>query len=76
LAEAETHLTTALSIVKVAEVPLAAWRVYASAAKLYEQLRQPAKAEIYQRRSANVRLKLAASLDETDPLRRLIVGLG
>jgi tetratricopeptide (TPR) repeat protein len=75
-AEAETHLTTALGLVEAAEVPLAAWRVYASAAKLYEQLRQPAKAAIYQRRSADVRLQLAASLDETDPLRRSIGGLG
>jgi tetratricopeptide (TPR) repeat protein len=76
LAEAETHLTTALGLVEAAEVPLAAWRVYASAAKLYEQLLRPAEAEIYQRRSADVRLKLAASLDETDPLRRSIGGLG
>ena len=76
MAEAETHLTTALGLIVAAEVPLAAWRVYASAAKLYEQLLRPAEAEIYQRRSADVRLKLAASLDETDPLRRSIGGLG
>ncbi|MDQ3831440.1 MAG: transcriptional regulator, partial [Candidatus Tectomicrobia bacterium] len=76
LAEAETHLTTALGLVEAAEVPLAAWRVYASAAKLYEQLLRPAEAAIYQRRSADVRFQLAASLDETDPLRRSIVGLG
>ncbi len=72
LAEAETHLTTALGIVEAAEVPLAAWRVYASAAKLYEQWRRPAEAEIHRRRSAEVRLQLAASLDDTDPLRRSI----
>jgi tetratricopeptide (TPR) repeat protein len=76
LAEAETHLTTALSLIEAAEVPLAAWRVYASAAKLYERSLRPAEAEIYRRRSADVRLKLAASLDETDPLRHSIVGLG
>jgi tetratricopeptide (TPR) repeat protein len=76
LAEAETHLTPALGLVEAAEVPLAAWRVYASAAKLYERSLRPAEAEIYQRRSANVRLQLAASLDETDPLRRSIGGLG
>ncbi len=56
-----------------AALPLAAWRVYATAAKLCEQLRKPADAEIYQRRSDEVRLQLAASLDEADPLRRLIV---
>jgi hypothetical protein len=76
LAEAEMHLTTALGLVEAAEVPLAAWRVYASAAKLYEQLLRPAEAAIYQRRSADVRLQLAASLDKTDPLRHSIGGLG
>ena len=74
LAEAETHLTPALGLVETAEVPLAAWRVYASAAKLYERSLRPAEAAIYQRRSADVRLQLAASLDETDPLRRSIGG--
>ncbi|MGH8551174.1 MAG: hypothetical protein ACRERU_21720, partial [Methylococcales bacterium] len=69
LAEAETHLITALGLVEAAEVPLAAWRVYGSAAKLYERSQRPAEAAIYQHRSADVRLKLAASLDEIDPLR-------
>jgi DNA-binding winged helix-turn-helix (wHTH) protein/tetratricopeptide (TPR) repeat protein len=69
LAEAERHLATALGLVEAAEVPLAAWRVYASAAALYEQLQRPAEADIHRRRSAEVRLQLAASLDETDPLR-------
>lgn len=76
LAEARTHLTAALGLVEAAEVPLAAWRAYASAAKLYEQLLRPGEAAIYQRRSADVRLQLAASLGESDPLRRSIVGLG
>jgi tetratricopeptide (TPR) repeat protein len=68
-AEAERHLTTALGLVEAAEVPLAAWRVYASAAKLCGRQGRQDEADAYRQLSRTVIQRLADSLDGSDSLR-------
>jgi len=67
---ANVSITTALGTIEEVEVPLAAWRVYRSAAKIFRLLGRLAEAEAYRRRSRAVILELAHSLEPGDPLRQ------
>jgi len=72
--EAQSQLARALEIVEGAEVPLAAWRVYATAAEFHQRQGRPSEAEGYRCRGAEVIDALLASLDEKDPLRQSLLG--
>lgn len=67
--QAEVELTRALALLDDVPAPLAQWRVYATAARLYEQRRATSKAKSYWRRSAAVLHQLADSLGDDDELR-------
>ncbi len=69
LQEAKAQLSRAIAIVEHGEFPLAAWRVYATAAQLHERLGETAKVAGFQRRSEKVIQTLAANFDQDDPLR-------
>jgi DNA-binding winged helix-turn-helix (wHTH) protein len=60
--QAEAGLSQALAVLEGAEAPLAAWRVYATAAQLCEQRGRSTKAQRYWTRSTAVRTQLANSL--------------
>jgi hypothetical protein len=70
---AQSELARALEIIEVAEIPLAAWRVYATAADLHYRQGHTSEAEVYWHRGADVIHKLADSLEETDPLRHSLL---
>lgn len=65
---AETALTRAFAVLDGAEAPLAAWRVYATAARIAEQRRRKAQARTYWECSRGVLLCLADSLERNDLL--------
>lgn len=67
--EAHIRVGEALQIVQQAEVPLAAWRVYTTAAELAAYEGNSDKAEVFTAQGAAAIRSLAASLDEADPLR-------
>ena len=69
LEEAKAQLSRAIAIVEQAELPLAAWRVYATAAHFHEGLGERAKAAEFQCRSGKIIQTLAANFDQDDPLR-------
>jgi DNA-binding winged helix-turn-helix (wHTH) protein len=69
LENAKTQLSRAIAIVEQAELPLAAWRVYATAARLHERLGETTKTADFQHRSEKVIHILAANFDQDDPLR-------
>jgi DNA-binding winged helix-turn-helix (wHTH) protein/tetratricopeptide (TPR) repeat protein len=69
LDEANLQITEALNIVENAEAPLAAWRVYASAEKLYGLCSNADKVNEYQCRRQKVINQLMESLQDSDPLR-------
>jgi hypothetical protein len=66
---AASQLLEAISIVRRARLPLAAWRVYATAADLYESLSDEARAVKWRRRSQQIIRSLKNSLKPGDPLR-------
>jgi DNA-binding winged helix-turn-helix (wHTH) protein/tetratricopeptide (TPR) repeat protein len=68
--QAEAELARALAVVEGNEVPLAEWRVYATAARLHQQRRRKAEAERCRTRSRAVLHRLADSLGDEAPLRR------
>jgi tetratricopeptide (TPR) repeat protein len=70
LDEADSQITEALAIVESTEVPLAAWRVYATAAKVYHLRDEAFRANEYESRKQSTIDKLLASLQDADPLRR------
>ncbi len=75
LDEARVHVLRAVAIVEQADLPLAAWRVYATAASLHEVAREPAQAAAFRRRSRQVIDRLCESLGEDEPLReKLLAG--
>ena len=57
-------------------VPLAAWRVHATAAKLCERQGRPSEAEAFRQQSRAVIQQLADSLDAADPLRESLTAQG
>jgi hypothetical protein len=71
--QAEAELLQALAVLEEAEAPLAAWRVYASAAQFYEQRGRSTEARQYWTRSAAVRTRLADSLGNTRELRQSLL---
>jgi hypothetical protein len=71
--DAETEVSRALAALDGAEAPLAEWRVYATAAQLYEQLGRTTEAAHHWRRGAEALHLLADSLGESDPLRRSLL---
>jgi tetratricopeptide (TPR) repeat protein len=74
--EARAQLSRAISIVEGAELPLAAWRVYAMAAQLYEVLGDAKKAAQFRNRSERVICAIAETLGANEPLRlSLLAGL-
>jgi tetratricopeptide (TPR) repeat protein len=66
---AGVHLAAAISILRHARLPHAAWRVYRTTAVLYESLGQAQRAAKWQDRSSQVIASLAETLDPGDPLR-------
>jgi DNA-binding winged helix-turn-helix (wHTH) protein/type II secretory pathway predicted ATPase ExeA/tetratricopeptide (TPR) repeat protein len=66
---ARDHLARAIATSETAEVPLAAWRVYAAAAEFYESTEDDDTAAEFRSRSANVVHKLAETLDRGSRLR-------
>ena len=69
-AGAEQTLCRALETLEGTDLPLVAWRVYASAAKLFEHQNQMPEATEYWTRSASVLQKLASRLSEYPDLRQ------
>lgn len=68
--QAQNELKRAMAVLEGAEVPLAQWRVYATAAELADSLGNHAEAEQYWTRSATILNRLAARLESTPELRR------
>ncbi|MDD5033249.1 MAG: AAA family ATPase [Methylococcaceae bacterium] len=73
--EAQTCLLKALAITEVEgpEVPLAAWRVYATAAELHASQGRLKESENFRNKAATGLSRLADSLDENDPLRQSLL---
>jgi hypothetical protein len=71
--QAEAELLQALAVLEGVEAPLAAWRVYATAAQLYEQRGRSMEARRYWTRSAAVRTQLADSLGNARELRQSLL---
>ena len=69
LEEARNQLSRAISILDQAELPLAAWRVYTTAAEFYESVGETGKAAEFRCRCEKVIHALAATFDQDDPLR-------
>jgi DNA-binding winged helix-turn-helix (wHTH) protein/tetratricopeptide (TPR) repeat protein len=70
--EAKVQLSQAISIVRHAQFPLAAWRVYATAANFYDGVGEVEKAIKCRYRSGEVVRLLANSLQQSDPVRSAI----
>ena len=70
LDEAESQIAEALNIIEQAEVPLAAWRVHATAEKFYSRLGDTHRADICQRKKQGVIQKLIQSMPSSDPLHK------
>jgi len=71
--QAEAELSQALAVLEGAEAPLAAWRVYATAAQFYERRGCSMQARRYWTRSAAVRTRLADSLGNARELRQSLL---
>ncbi|QBR70826.1 transcriptional regulator [Beijerinckiaceae bacterium] len=71
--DAEIHISRAISIVEQAKLPLAAWRVFATAANLHESAGDEAKADEMRRLSYQVIKELSETLDHDDPLRESLL---
>ncbi len=69
LAQAHTCLAQALVTMEDVEVPLAAWRVHATAAALYERTGKSGEADHHRALSRTTLLQLAQSLPAAEPLR-------
>jgi len=69
LQEAGVQLSQAISIVQDAQLPLAAWRVYAVAANFYESIGEVEKAVDFRFRSDQVKSSLISSLEQSNALR-------
>ncbi|SFK29775.1 ATP-binding protein [Methylocapsa palsarum] len=71
--QAKGQLAKAIAIVEVGEMPIAAWRVCATAAEFYESVGETDKAVVFRRRCDAIIQTLAATFDEADPLRSSLV---
>jgi hypothetical protein len=70
---AEKEISRALVLLEGGEAPLAEWRVYATAGRLYELLGRTTEAAEHKRRSAETLNRLAESLGEADQLRQSLL---
>ncbi len=68
--EARRQLDEALALVATADIPSAAWRVYAVAAQLEEQCGDRSRAEAYCQQSADLLQQLADALEDAEELRQ------
>ncbi len=68
--QAEAELSQALAMLEGNEVPLAEWRVYATAARLHQRRRRKAQAERHRAHSRAVLHRLADSLGDETSLRQ------
>jgi len=66
--EAREHLSRALPIVDNANFPLAAWRVYLGAAKIFESIGEADDATTYRIRFETVMRTLARNFEPDDAL--------
>ena len=73
VARARDSITKALSAMEDYEVPLAAWRVHASASELYRNSGDRDLAERHLALSRETIMKLANSLPAEEPLRRIFL---
>jgi hypothetical protein len=71
--EARVQLTRAISIVETGEMPIAAWRVAATAAEFFDRIGDGVRAASFQRRCEDIIHTLAATFDKDDPLRTSLV---
>jgi len=71
--EAETEVAQAIAVLKGTEAPLAEWRVYATAALLYDQRCRKTEADQYWTRSAAVLQRLADLLGDEVELRHSLL---
>ena len=71
--EAREHMLRAVSIAERADLPLAAWRVHATAADFYERAGELAEAMDSRRLSRQVIERLAESLAQDEPLRATLL---
>jgi DNA-binding winged helix-turn-helix (wHTH) protein/tetratricopeptide (TPR) repeat protein len=69
LAKAEEEIEQALGALNGSDIPLAEWRVHATAAAVYAKAGQAAEAAQHWTKRSDVLRKLADSLDESDDLR-------
>jgi hypothetical protein len=72
-ARAADCIAKAVATVQGFEVPLAAWRVHATAAHIDEKSANPESARARRDLSRATILKLACSLPEQDPLRNIFL---
>ncbi len=70
---ADECITKALSTMEGFEVPLAAWRVHATAAELYQGSKKSEASEHHRELSRATILKLADSLSAEEPIRRIFL---
>jgi tetratricopeptide (TPR) repeat protein len=70
LDEADSQIAEALAIVESTEIPLAAWRAYATAAKFYHLRGEALRANECEFKKQSAVEKLLASLQDADPLRK------
>lgn len=68
-AAAAAHLARAITLVRKAGLPLAAWRIYATAARYRQSRHEPEKAANFLRRRDRQAASLTASLHSADELR-------
>jgi DNA-binding winged helix-turn-helix (wHTH) protein len=71
--EATLRLSSASAVIDGYEAPLAAWKIYASAADVEELVGNHAAAENHRRMSASTILALAQSLPEPEPTREVFL---
>ena len=67
--EASAHIGKAVEIVNSAEVPLAAWRIHATAAALRDRQGRASEATRHRRLAAGVIDVIAGTLEPSDPWR-------
>ena len=74
LDDARAQLVSALATLGKADLPLAAWRIYLTAAEIYEGLGDANRASQYRRLFGNVMQTLAQNFDTDDVLRASLLG--
>lgn len=73
--EAHSHITEALEIVENAEIPLAAWKVYATGEKLHYRRDDVKRMGYYRSKKQDEIDQLLDSLQPSDPLRKHLLNL-